>query len=507
LKSNIIDKVAELNMKKINTCKRIENHFIAYATLWCLVAVMLSYCHPLTNRTQVEPSAMDSVILIDSARENYLNLFAGNAAFAFYKSKGFVPVWLKNKANTMLADSMISLIRSARIFGLLPQDYHLNEIETLLDTTQRIKEPSRIQKLELLLTDAFLSMAMHLKKGRIDINTFERIHHDDDGSQVTSLEGAIRGKGIRKMLEIHEPPTTQYKQLRAALQAILDSADFMERKLLLAGSTIDSLEISSKVATLEVNLERLRKEQILIGSYILVNIPAFRLNIIEGDSTVFESKVIVGSARNKTPLLDSHIKHFTLYPYWQVPRRIAVNEILPHIKEDSTYLNTHQYEVINIHGQMLNPDSIDWNSFSNNNFPVIIRQRQGVHNSLGRVKYAFNNTYNVYLHDTNAPKLFRKDKRSLSHGCIRVEKAKELSYFLLERDSSDIYPEDLDQYYQLQKQLDIKLKKPIRLHVQYLTNEYHDGEVKFYDDIYSYDKPLHRALYAKKLETEIDVLQ
>ncbi len=494
-------------MKKINTCKRIENHFFAYATLWCIVAVMLTCCHPLTNRTQVEPSAMDSVVLLDSTRENYLNLFAGNAAFTFYKCQGFVPVWLKNRANTTLADSMIHLIRSARIFGLLPQDYHLHEIETLLDTTQTIREHTKIQKLELLLTDAFLSMAMHLKKGRIDINTFERILHDDDGSQIMSLEAAIHGKGIRKMLELHEPATIQYKQLRSALQAILDSADFMERKLLLAGNTIDSLELSSKVATLEVNLERLRKEERLSGSYILVNIPAFKLNIMENDSPVFESKVIVGSARNKTPLLDSYIKHFTLYPYWQVPRRIAVNEILPHIKEDSTYLDTHQYEIIDIHGQMLNPDSIDWKSFSNNNFPVIIRQRQGTHNSLGLVKYAFNNTYNVYLHDTNAPRLFKKDKRSLSHGCIRVEKAKELSYFLLERDSSDVYAEDLDQYYQLQKQLDIKLRKPIPLHIQYLTNEYHQGEVKFYEDIYSYDKPLHQALYAKKLETELDVLQ
>jgi murein L,D-transpeptidase YcbB/YkuD len=228
---------------------------------------------------------------------------------------------------------------------------------------------------------------------------------------------------------------------------------------------------------------------------------------MENNEPVFESKVIVGTSKNETPLLDGLIKSFTLYPYWHVPRKIAVNEILPHIKSDSTYLDAHHYEVINMDGNVLDPLTLDWKTFGTHNFPIIIRQRQGAHNSLGLVKYSFNNPYNVYLHDTNAPRLFNRDKRSLSHGCIRIEKAKDLSYFLVERDSGYVYREDLDQYYQLQKQLDIKLQKPIPLHIRYFTNEYHEGKVLFYDDIYNFDKPIHRALYAIKLETEIDVLQ
>jgi murein L,D-transpeptidase YcbB/YkuD len=492
-----------MQKKRIYTSKRMGNHCFVHAALWSTISVILICCHPLTNRTQVETHGIDSLVLMDSAQENYSNLFAGSAAFTFYKSRSFVPVWLKNKTTTILADSMIHLIRSARIFGLLPQDYHLNEIETLFKTEQTVNENSRIQKLDLLLTDAFLTMAMHLKKGRIDINTFERIIHEDDGSQIMSLQAAINNKGIKKMLELHEPATIQYQQLRSALRVILDSADSVERNLLFAGNTIDSLEVSAKVATLEVNLERLRREGRFSGRYILVNIPAFKLSIMEDDEPVFESKVIVGTTKNQTPLLDALIKSFTLYPYWQVPRRIAVNEILPHVKEDSTYLDAHQYEVIDIDGNLLDPFSLNWTSFDSNNFPVIIRQRQGSRNALGVVKYSFNNTYGVYLHDTNAPRLFRKDKRSFSHGCVRVEKAKELSYFLLERDSGDVYTEDLDQYYQLQKRLDIKLKKPISLHIRYLTNEYREGELLFYDDIYNLDKRIHQALYTKKSGAEI----
>ena len=487
----------------IYASERMGNHYFLHAALWSTISVVLICCHPPTNRTQVKAPVIDSLVLMDSAQENYSNLFAGSTAFTFYKSRNFVPVWAKNKTKTILADSMIHLIRSARIFGLLPQDYHLNEIETLYKAAQTVNENSRIQKLDLLLTDAFLSMAMHLKKGRIDINTFERITYEDDGSQIMSLQAAINSKGIKKMLELQEPATIQYQQLRSALRVILDSADSVERNLLFAGNTIDSLDVSTKVATLEVNLERLRREERLSGRYILVNIPAFKLSVMEGDERVFESKVIVGTTKNQTPLLDALIKSFTLYPYWQVPRRIAVNEILPHVKKDSTYLDAHQYEVIDIDGNLLDPFSLNWTSFDGNNFPVILRQRQGSRNALGVVKYSFNNSYSVYLHDTNAPRLFKKDKRSFSHGCIRVEKAKELSYFLLERDSGDVYTEDLEQYYQLQKRLDIKLQKPISLHIRYLTNEYREGELLFYDDIYNLDKRIHQALYTKKSGAEI----
>jgi murein L,D-transpeptidase YcbB/YkuD len=497
-----------LSIKKtrMNANQRVSTAFITAVTGTVLYATLIS-CHPLSNRTQVEIPEIDPVVLIDSSRESYAPLYSSTAAFTFYKSQGFAPVWQKNKIKTVLADSMIHVIRSARIFGLLPQDYHLSEIETLLDTTQTDNENFRIRKLDLLLTDAFLSMAMHLKRGRIDLNTFERVMYEDDGSQIMSLQAAMNGKGIKQMLALHEPATIQYQQLRSALQRMLECADSVERNLLLAGNTIDSLETSSKVATLEVNLERLRREKELSGRFMVVNIPAFRLRVMENEKTLFESKVIVGTAKTQTPVLDAVIKSFTLYPYWQVPRGISVNEILPHVKEDSSYLDAHHYDVIDTEGNVLDPVSLDWGRFHRNNFPVIIRQRQGFHNSLGIVKYSFNNPYGVYLHDTNAPTLFKRDKRALSHGCVRIEKAKELSYLLTEIDNGYVYPEDLDQYYQLQKRLDIKLLNPVPLYIRYFTNEYHEGELQFYDDIYGFDKPLHQALYAKKSLMEKEVLQ
>lgn len=496
-----------MKQERIYAYKRIAKDVLSHAALSGVIAATLSCCHPVSNRTQSENPVIHPVVLLDSVQENYADLYAAAAAFSFYKSRGFAPVWLKSKTNTPLADSMVHIIRSARFLGLLPQDYHIDQIEILLDTAKSFNENIRVRRLDMLLTDAFLSMAMHLKKGRIDINTMERMIHEDDGSQISSLQAAIGGNGIEKMLTRFEPTLIQYQQLKSSLKMLLDSADSVERPLLLAGKTIDSLEISSKVASIEVTLERLRKENKFSGRYMFVNIPSFTLTIMEEDVPVFESKVIVGTTRNQTPILDAFIGAFTLYPHWQVPRKIAVNEILPHIKEDSTYLSTHQYEVIDIHGNLLHPDSLDWRSFNNNNFPIIIRQRQGSHNSLGIVKYSFHNPYGVYLHDTNAPKLFNNRKRSLSHGCIRLEKAKELSYFLLEKDSGNVYPEDLDQYYLLQRRLEVRLQNPIPLYIRYLTSEYHNGELHFYNDIYSLDKQIREALYARKPEVAMSLLQ
>src|SRR5687768_7376422 len=95
----------------IYASERMGNHNFVHVALWSAISVVLICCHPPTNRTQVKTPGIDSLVLMDSAQENYSNLFAGSTAFTFYKSRSFVPVWLKNKTKTILADSMINLIR------------------------------------------------------------------------------------------------------------------------------------------------------------------------------------------------------------------------------------------------------------------------------------------------------------------------------------------------------------------------------------------------------------
>jgi murein L,D-transpeptidase YcbB/YkuD len=143
-------------------------------------------------------------------------------------------------------------------------------------------------------------------------------------------------------------------------------------------------------------------------------------------------------------------------------------------------------------GNVLDPATIDWTQYHANNFPFTIRQREGTHNALGLIKFTFENPYSVYLHDTNARLMFKRAKRALSHGCVRVEKALELGRFLL-RDNQMVTPEDLDQYLEMQKQYTVRIADPIPVHLRYFTCVAQGDSVIFLDDIYRKDEKVMAA--------------
>ena len=205
-----------------------------------------------------------------------------------------------------------------------------------------------------------------------------------------------------------------------------------------------------------------------------------------------ESRIIVGKLETPTPELKSVVRSFIIYPYWHVPRSI-VKEILPHIQEDTLYLKRHNYDVLNSSGKAVKTSSVDWQACDADTFPYVLRQREGSENTMGVIKFVFPNNYGVYLHDTNTRRLFSKQDRALSHGCIRVHQAVALARYMI-KDDYIVSPEDLDQYMQLQHRMEIALPKPIPVLLQYFTCESINGEVHCYDDVYGKDDLLMRAL-------------
>src|SRR5690606_32147839 len=114
------------------------------------------------------------------------------------------------------------------------------------------------------------------------------------------------------------------------------------------------------------------------------------------------------------PIFKDTLEHVVVNPYWNVPPGIARDEILPIAQRDPTYLARNNYEVVQRGGT------------------TTVRQRPGRGNALGEVKFLFPNQYDVYLHDTPADNLFSRQSRAFSHGCIRLEKPRELAYYLFE---------------------------------------------------------------------------
>lgn len=420
----------------------------------------------------------------DSTSWIYVGLKKPVAVFQYYKSHDFSMRWLKDSIFA-LPDSMLSFLKRVRQCGLLPQDYHTSEIKTL-----GFRSSGAVHtRVEALLTDAFLSVSQDLKYGRLRLGTKPQ---NADSASIQILDEVFANNDVRGLLESLEPHYSGYQDLKRSLREILEGLDSIDHELLISGITYDSIILHKKVRTIEVNLERWRNESVLSGHrYVWINVPSYQLQVIDSGETVITSRIIVGKPETPSPVLSSLIECITLYPYWHVPRKIAVEEFLPAIQRDTSFLTLNNFDVLDRKGRVLDPDTLNWNQYNKNKFPFSLRQREGKENSLGVIKFVFDNPYAVFLHDTNAKGLFRKNYRALSHGCIRMEKAVDLARYLVPA------PAKIDKMLRSKVRQTVNLSSPIPIHIRYFTCEVVDGSLTFYDDIYVKDPSIIEVLYDK----------
>ncbi|QSX35178.1 L,D-transpeptidase family protein [Shewanella avicenniae] len=166
--------------------------------------------------------------------------------------------------------------------------------------------------------------------------------------------------------------------------------------------------------------------------FVLVNVPAFELTLVDGEQTVLRSKVVVGLPYRQTPMLTSEISSVVLNPHWNVPRSIVRRKLLGKIRADDQYLTNQAFDVYNYQGQKIDSAEVNQMAQAGGRFPYRLVQKPGPDNSLGRYKFHFSNSYDVYLHDTPEKPLFAREQRALSSGCVRVEKAEALAQWLAE---------------------------------------------------------------------------
>lgn len=239
--------------------------------------------------------------------------------------------------------------------------------------------------------------------------------------------------------------------------------------------------------------------------YIWVNIPAFNLQLMDNDTLRLTSKVICGKPKTRTPVLTSKITNMITYPQWTVPTSIIVKEILPQLKKNPGYLAKKNFSLVNGKGDEVDPFSVDWSKYSKG-IPYRVVQGSGDANSLGILKFNFNNKYAVYLHDTNQRYLFGQAYRAMSHGCVRVQEWRGLMNQILDWDSAYVQPaknftriDSVAKWLNNKEKKGIAVKKPITVYIRYFTCEANkDGRIVFYDDVYGEDKWLREKYYAGK---------
>ena len=250
-----------------------------------------------------------------------------------------------------------------------------------------------------------------------------------------------------------------------------------------------NVPVQYRVEQLRVNLDRRRRMPVDFGThYIFVNMADFTMKVVEGPRTVLTMKVVVGTPYRQTPLFSADMSYIDFNPFWNIPRRIAAEEIVPKAREDADYLDRQGIRVLGS-GESQPGEipyrEIDWGAAGGQSFPYRLRQDPGPLNPLGRVKFMFPNQFAVYLHDTPARGLFDRDIRTFSHGCIRVEKPAALAAHLL----PSLSMAEIEEIMEAGTRRVVRLARPVPVHLAYLTAWVNkDGSVHFRRDVYNRDR-------------------
>lgn len=258
-----------------------------------------------------------------------------------------------------------------------------------------------------------------------------------------------------------------------------------------------TVPVEERILQLQLNMERWRWYPDSFGKrYLLVNVPDYKLNVVEGDWTVRRMRAIVGKSRRQTPALSGRMTYLEFNPYWNIPRKIARRDILPKVVNDPEYLTRQGIRVFDSWDHQapeLDPTGIMWDNLSAGYFPYRLRQDPSDVNALGRIKFMFPNAQSVYIHDTPGKALFSRQARHFSSGCVRVEAPLDLAQYLL--DDQGWNRARLETAMMSGRRQTVVLNDPIPVHLVYFTAWVDtDGTVNFREDIYDRDRKLLIAL-------------
>jgi murein L,D-transpeptidase YcbB/YkuD len=259
-----------------------------------------------------------------------------------------------------------------------------------------------------------------------------------------------------------------------------------------------NVSVEERIRQIEINMERSRWLSGDPGDhYLMVNIADFTLTVVEKGEAVLSMAVVVGTPFRRTPVFSTRLSYLIFSPSWNVPVSILRKDKLPLIKSDIKYLAAHHYQIVawkDFPNRLLDPESLDWEGITADNFPGLLRQEPGPWNALGRVKFMLPDSFNIYLHDSPDRHLFERKTRIFSSGCIRIERPFDLAAYLL-RNREDWDEKRIRQAMASGKPQRVDLREHLPVHILYRT-AWVDGQgrLQFRRDVYGRDKDLYVAL-------------
>ncbi|MCX6074260.1 MAG: L,D-transpeptidase family protein [Campylobacterales bacterium] len=435
--------------------------------------------------------------------------------FKFYKNRECHPAWSDENGVNVQAISLIYAINHSNEDGLNRDDpvYNLKNIlagmEIIKSNSSAKRNPVVWAQLDILLTDAYFMLGKHFYYGLLPRETVIKKWFIPKKKPINlglRLENALREKNIQASLEQLSPSHPAYKALKKlmieyrkieseiGLKEINSSTPSSDEAVKLKS------EVEEKISTIRLNMERWRWMPDENDSfYVLVNIPDFSLSAIKDDKTVLRMKAVVGKEKRHTPILNANMKYIVVNPYWNVPTTILREDIFPKVRKDIRYLKKEKIRIFkqndSANKREISPYSINWKKANADSFSYRLRQDSGVKNALGRLKFIFPNSSDIYIHDTPSKYLFDKEVRTFSSGCIRIQEPVEFAQYLLKNDNNVWGDKDITALINNGSNKYIFLSKPVKVRIHYWTVWVDDdGVANFRDDVYGYDRDLAKIL-------------
>ena len=370
----------------------------------------------------------------------------------FYLARGGAPIWLRDDGGRAAAQAFANLLRNAPLDGLAEGPELAAKVEAAIAAND-----------DKTVSAAWVRYVQVLKGPVPGVDFGDPALSPKSPSPGAILAQAVNAPSLSAHVQEVSSVNPFYAQLR--------------EDAVKAGGASDP--------RIRATLDRLR----LIpahGRAILVDIPAAKLMMIEDGKVVDSMKVVVGKPTGATPIIASTINYVTFNPVWHIPQDIARVRVAPVVvKRGVGYLKLARYQTVEAFGgekeTPIDPTTVDWKAVADGTAEVHVRQLSGPQNMMGKVKFGFVNDSGVFLHDTPEKKLFSRDKRFLSHGCIRLERPDALASWLLGPDAAPPSgePEQL-----------VRVKTGVPIYLSYLTAEPGaDGTIAFAEDVYGLDTP------------------
>jgi murein L,D-transpeptidase YcbB/YkuD len=421
---------------------------------------------------------------------------------AYYEQHDYDPELLMDHIADHDLDSVAACFERANEHGLSPKLFQTDELKQLLakfNDKKGIKTLDEayhnMAQLEILLANSLINYSNDLQFGILNPRRiYARYFTETQRPDSTSMNRVFYTANLSHYLDSIQPKNPQYLALQKALAS---------------GYTAPNMSKEETQRAIIVNLERLRwKNRPAQGRYVRVNIPAFQLDVMENGKSTLNMKVCVGEGRNKdytnnlveyddsdktdrpfsreTPQLNSMIYEAQVNPVWNIPASIASKEIIVEAKKDPYFLSNNNINVYKDGKLVEDSETIHWDE-AGAGTDYSFKQQPGDDNSLGKIKFLFQNKSSVYLHDTPAKQAFNRPMRAISHGCVRLEKPLDLAQALF---GDGPKYQMISKYMQEDREqpTDIALPKKVPVYITYVTcwND-ENGQLQFSPDVYGLD--------------------